>query len=368
MPDFYCDTNTIKKWELTPENYLRVWVTFGVPDQTLEYETDSGKRLEFIDKDSLLNQDSLQTLIGKPLTLNHPPIPIVSANWNDFAKGFTMQHITDNDDIAVISAVIHDSEIANRIIKGEITKTSSAYYADKVLQSDGRYKQVKRHYNHIALLTDDFEPRAGTKSEIVLDSIKTMSKPQTDTTTATVETIVETAKENATLAAETIAGIVENAEENAGKTAESTLSEVVETANDRVLALLTELKSMLSEIRTDTPEQPKTQSDSTQPTATNDVSERVQLWSEWKSYLESHNKTIDYSLDASGIKKLVLSCAYDEATIGKLNNDSVLSGFWINFELNKDSLAKPKTTSKTAQFDSGEDWEKEFIARTTKTA
>ncbi len=69
------------------------------------------------------------------------------------------------------------------------------------------------------------------------------------------------------------------------------------------------------------------------------MEEIIKLWTEWKPYLEQYGKTIDYSLDAVGIKKLILSCTVDEKVLNQLNSDAI-EGYFLGYGMSLDSLSK----------------------------
>lgn len=160
------DSYEIKNYEVTPEGYLKFWMVAGIPGKELVYD---GGRKEFINKDYLFDEKSIASAVGKPVCLNHPPRPINSKNYLQFSKGTLLQEYSDDENGSlVLSGIVHDGETVEKILKGEVKYVSASYTADKIQNDDGIFEQRNRKYNHIALLTEDFSPRAGENSKIVM--------------------------------------------------------------------------------------------------------------------------------------------------------------------------------------------------------
>lgn len=268
MLELNCDSQKIKNFELTPEGYLKFWLAGGVPNQDLVYDTN---RIEYITEEILFNEDSISTLIGKPITLSHPPRPIRADNFRELAVGTTLQQYTkDNDTNALMmSGMIFDPDVIKKIISGEYQFTSAGYTAPKEKQQDGRILQLSRNYDHVAILPPEYAPRAGKNSKILVI--------QED------------------------CDIDETKEKN-----DNTVTEP-------------------------------------QTTITNeDMGERVELWTQYRSLIETNNKTLDYNLDSRGIKRLVLSCFYPDNIIQQANTDGLLDGMWLVFSANNYDVEKTR--------------------------
>lgn len=348
----YCiDSQKIDRYEVTEEGYVRLWVSVAVADKDLEYYTDSGKRIEYIDSDNLFDKVSLKTAMGKPFSINHPPEPILIDNYSRYAVGTSLQEFINDDSRLVVSGLITDPIAVKGIIDKDIQFTSSAYRAVKELQADGRYKQVKRHYNHFALLTADESPRAGIDSTIILDSTssnKTMTTPPT--VPATVPPTVPATEPTQ----------VSNNDAMLTK-----LFGIVETLSTKVDALTA---STIPTVTTDSADKVDTSED-TAKLITDSTTDLVGLWAEWKSTIEKYNKTVDYSLDSMGVKKLVLSCFYKTDALDKLTDKPTLDGFWLNFEAEKEAKKKANNNPQNIRgnLDSTtEDHRNKFVEMTTK--
>lgn len=153
-----------KNYEITPEGYLKFWLTGGIPNKELEYE--DGRR-ESIKPEALFDEQSIKSAIGKPITLNHPPQAINSLNYRNFSCGIVMQEYTkDSEGALVLAGVIHDEDVVKSVIRGDLKYVSPGYTAKKESNMDGSYLQSNREYNHFALLTKEFAPRGGKQSKI----------------------------------------------------------------------------------------------------------------------------------------------------------------------------------------------------------
>jgi hypothetical protein len=248
------DSYLIPNYELTKDDYLNCWAVLGVANQNLKYPD----RIEYTIPEHLFNEDSITTAMGKPICRTHPPRALNAHNRQKYAIGSLLQEYSQDGDKLVMAAQIWHPPTIQEILQGKIKYTSAGYQPIKQLNEDGRYLQIFKEYNHLAVLPEDYAPRAGEQSRIL--NLDDSAEPEEL-----------------------------NMQQNNQQTNEN-------------------------------------------------IGERVELWSEWRPFIIANNKTIDFNLDSRGIKKLILSCIYPEKTLRSLNNDSLLDGFWINFELNKDSI------------------------------
>jgi hypothetical protein len=345
--DEYCvDSQPIGNWEETEEGYIKLWISVAVANKDLEYFHEDGtKRIEYIDENDLFDPESLKTAIAKPFTINHPPEPVLINNHRKYSHGTTLQEIINDSGRLTVASVITDPDTCQKIKSKEIKYTSSAYRALKIPQDDGRLKQTKRRYNHFALLTDDNQPRAGIDSCIILDSKGNepmTTQENTPATTTTHETEIN----------------------------QPTMKEMFDAITGLGEAIKTALGSVPSTATVPVPVTENVDSKNETTNATENIDSKsetkecVRLWSEWKSIVEMNNKTVDFNLDSEGVKRLVLSCFYDEAIVKKLDTTQKLDGFWLNFEANKDSFKKTKKTTKNNQ--DAEDPRERFIRLTTQ--
>lgn len=308
--EFNKDTGKILNYKKNNEGYLNIGVASGVPDVILEY----GDRKETITKDALTSKDTLSTLAGKPVTINHPDVAINASNRRKYEVGVFLNDTNINKDgIPVTSAIITDADTVKKIESGELTHVSMGYYADKQLNKDGIYVQLNRNYNHGALLTKENAPRAGEESKLFLQNdslnLETFDSAVESNDDSEPTKDDEIIKNNADMQ-----GLKEKEFENAnGNPKKSEKSPNKRPSAD---------KSPSKEKTTD--KQPAQQMDAKQ------IADRVELISEWKPVLDEEGVSINYDSDINAIKKQILSCYYEPELMSQLNTDSV-DGFWLSF-------------------------------------
>lgn len=152
--------------EKTPEGYLRVYARVArVGD--LVYRNDAGEeRVEYIEPADLFDKKSINTLKMKPISIEHPGY-LDAGNTLQHLKGVTGNLAVIDGDFLGIVATIYDRDTIDKIERGELREVSCSYYCDTERQPDGRYRQLNRRYNHLALTKDG---RAGAEVSLHMDS------------------------------------------------------------------------------------------------------------------------------------------------------------------------------------------------------
>jgi hypothetical protein len=178
------DSEPIKNWEETTDGFMKLWLSIGVANKDLNY--DAGK-VEFIDVDELVKPVSVNTAVGRPVTLNHPPSAISTKNFNRFAKGLSLQEYAQDGNDLFMASIIWDEELKQGIKDKKYTHTSSAYYAKKAPNQDGKMKQSDRVYNHFSVLSPEFQPRAGLTSKVLLLNQDSTQEPVKENTMLNVD-------------------------------------------------------------------------------------------------------------------------------------------------------------------------------------
>lgn len=298
MRELNRDSFPIKNYELTPEGYLKTWVVIGVADKKMEYQRDGKKIIESIQADKLFDESSVNTAIGKPIVLNHAPKAVTASNHKEYAKGTLLQQFERDGNDLVLASIIHDADAVKGVMSGKYKYTSSTYWADKSLNKDGVYDQSNRLYTDVALLTEEYKPRAGNTSGVKISGLDVTSDASSS---------------------------VSNPEESKKKKTEDN-----KETEDMTYEIIQKYKSQLDSLQ-------------------RDRAEVVELLSNWKKVLQDKNKSINYDATAHDIKRSVLSCYYPEKTINSLSNDLVLDGFWINFVSNSDALINNKANNDSSQ-------------------
>jgi hypothetical protein len=141
---------------------LTVYSTF-LAEGPLIYQQAGGKReAEYLSWESITDPDSLATAPGSTITYGHPNRrnkAVMKGEWGVFGKGMTALPIYLHKPFAVIACHIGDSELADRIEQGEVTKVSSCRSTTTLRGADGKLYQGKWTQNHLAFLPKGINPR-----------------------------------------------------------------------------------------------------------------------------------------------------------------------------------------------------------------
>lgn len=361
-----CDYNEIKAYEVNRNGFLKLWFKAGRANYPMTYLNEDGTtRKEIITKKALFNPDSINSSIGQPITLNHPPEAVYGGNWKQYTKGATLQeYLEDNDDL-ILAAIIYDSELRDKILSNQYKYVSSGYFPKKELNSDGMYLQLFRDYNHFSILSEENQPRAGEESRVLLnvDSVPSFEDelPKQETKRKffdfglnkiilTHDSVIDTPTEDKPS--------IENKPSTEDEPTKSEDEPNIEDKPNTEDKPITEEKTP-----TDHPVDDKnnTESSSIVDTSENqpntDAMDKdlfkklVKLHIQYDSVLTEHGKTIDEeSDDINQLRRDILSCYYPETEVNKIS-DAQLDGFFLNFELNKkmivDSLGKSGNTKES---------------------
>lgn len=132
---------------------------------------DGSIRRELVPPETLFNQDSMDELLGVPVTVGHPAIGLLnSENARAYSKGAVAQVKQDGDNLAV-SMTVTDADGINAIRRG--SHQLSPGYSVVLDFTPGEYQgikydaiQTKRHLNHVAIVDS---ARGGPECKINLD-------------------------------------------------------------------------------------------------------------------------------------------------------------------------------------------------------
>lgn len=137
----------------------------------LRYEKPDGTvRVEYVTEDVL--RDHVETIIGMPVTLGHPPSPVDPDNYQDYSVGTVKDAWYDEDDqVLRVKVMLKDREAQNEVDKGQI-ELSPGYKAKKEPPTtdsgiDADLVQMARTYNHLAIVE---AARGGEEVKLQLDS------------------------------------------------------------------------------------------------------------------------------------------------------------------------------------------------------
>lgn len=162
--------DAIKQWEITPEGYLQIDIPIARPG-VLVYDRKRGDAFtakEYRSADELFNQDSMNTLIGKPVTVSHPRSGLVTAkNYRSVAAGVVTAVMRQGDEL-IARALVQDEKSIRLIQQDKKLRGASAgYQCDEKPKVTGQspdgqqYDTEQRgiHYNHLSIVRN---PRVKT--------------------------------------------------------------------------------------------------------------------------------------------------------------------------------------------------------------
>jgi hypothetical protein len=161
----------VQKFKNLPDGSLLAWLRVARTG-----ELDYGSHKQIVPAETLFDSDSMRSLVGVPVTLEHPPGMVLSlADRRKHSVGTVLQEIVqethdgDNPSFLTAAALIWDEPTILALEKGQFREVSSGYFATKepVQDSPSLFRQTRREYNHLALTGAG---RAGAEVRILMDS------------------------------------------------------------------------------------------------------------------------------------------------------------------------------------------------------
>lgn len=138
----------------------------------------SDKNIVDVDRleEDVFHPETLDSIVGKPVTLYHPDEDVTIDNIREYGKGVILDARRDGDNI-VGTIKIEDMDLIDKIIKKEIRDLSLGYQC--VIDQDeyGNYKQTNIIVNHLAVVP---QGRAGNAR--IVDNSSTEVKEKTKMT------------------------------------------------------------------------------------------------------------------------------------------------------------------------------------------
>ena len=170
--DRYLDSPLVEK--LTDGSIL-CWLRVGASDRILDY----GDHQETIRADQLFDSESIKSLKGVPVTLDHPPGFFFENAYihggskdeiratRDDVRGIVLQEFRKDGGFLAAAACIFDPELIAAIESGKI-EVSPGYSRSTVRDSaTGEILQTDRIYDHVAIVS---RGRAGSEVSVKLDN------------------------------------------------------------------------------------------------------------------------------------------------------------------------------------------------------
>src|SRR4051812_11992465 len=109
------------------------------------------------DAATLFAPESLGSVVGCPITHDHPPTDVTTANWNQLARGFVLdawqgEGVGDESELMFADLVVTDKGLIHKINVEGIREVSLGYSAGYEQTGDGEGRQHHIVVNHLALV------------------------------------------------------------------------------------------------------------------------------------------------------------------------------------------------------------------------
>lgn len=119
------------------------------------------------DPETVFEEDSMRSLVGRPVTRGHPPHGVTADNWKELTVGQVGGRVVRDGEHVVAPMAIMDAAAAKEVHDG--ARSLSAGYSVEIVRDEGiapdgteyQYRQASPlRFNHVAYLPDN-NPRAG---------------------------------------------------------------------------------------------------------------------------------------------------------------------------------------------------------------
>jgi hypothetical protein len=161
-------------WEETPEGFLRVKATFARTGCQTYQRADGRKVVEYRPEEEVAARDSILSLGGLPVTLEHPPELLTPKNVRQHQRGSTGTTVNYDNGFVTGVVTITDADAIEAVKRGDAREVSIGYRVQLdptpgVDPFGNRYDAVQRRIsgNHLALTR---EGRAGPQVRLHMDS------------------------------------------------------------------------------------------------------------------------------------------------------------------------------------------------------
>lgn len=179
------DFSPLKRWEKTPEGFLRVEATIARTGVQQYRRADGSVQIEYRPPEEVGDPASLASFEDKPVTLEHPPELLTDKNAREYQRGH-LRNVRFDPSTGLVTAQVFvtDAEAIASIERGETREFSCGYEVEAREQGgftpDGvRYDvlQTKIRGNHGAITR---RGRAGSQVRLHLDSADAVAETACD--------------------------------------------------------------------------------------------------------------------------------------------------------------------------------------------
>jgi uncharacterized protein len=161
-------------WMETPEGFLRIRATFSRSGCQTYTNPDGSKRVEYRPPEEVSRPDSLLSMGGLPVTLEHPPQLLTPATARQHTRGHSGTQVEFTDGFVHGTVTVTDSEAIDEVKSGRAVELSNGYRCEYdptpgVAPDGTRYDGVQRNIsgNHHAITR---RARAGSEVCLHFDS------------------------------------------------------------------------------------------------------------------------------------------------------------------------------------------------------
>lgn len=125
----------------------------------LEYMDDDGSIIrEFVPEETLFDEESLKSLAGAPVTLQHPPVMVTPSNYKEYSQGSVNGMPKRDGDNLVASMLVIGNDALHAVEYDGVSELSPGYSVD-LDETPGEWQgqkydrvQRNRRYNHQAIV------------------------------------------------------------------------------------------------------------------------------------------------------------------------------------------------------------------------
>lgn len=168
-------------WEKTPDGFLRVHGTFSRTGCLAYKRADGTIQIEYRPEEEVAHRDSILSLGGMPVTLEHPPELLTPANTRHYQRGSTGTEVKYDNGFVKGVVILTDADAIAAVERGDARELSIGYRVQidrtpGVTATGERYDAIQRRIvgNHLAVTK---EGRSGSEVRLHMDSAFLIEPP-----------------------------------------------------------------------------------------------------------------------------------------------------------------------------------------------
>lgn len=121
-------------------------------------QPDRGVIRVYRPQDEVFRKDSVSTFAHRPVTDDHPPVPVTADNWKDYGRGHTSGDITRDGEFIRVPMMVMDRDLIKKIQDGKaelsVGYACNVEWQSGVTDSGEKYDAVQKNIivNHVAVV------------------------------------------------------------------------------------------------------------------------------------------------------------------------------------------------------------------------